>query len=299
MSSQFSIVQEEFADDLESVRALIAVLYDQPKPKVRVAAAHSATLLLAAMFEQFVREMARIYAREIVSAARDFKDVPRRLVQTAWRRTIAGLAELDLHASPFAEVNRKAALLKFNSVYAFCGGDKEQDIYEQLIHNENNMRPNQLNMLFSISDLQDLCLQASGKRPMLHHLQESDPGRAHGQVLAYINEFFERRNDIAHALGSKHSTGADQIIKDIDFFLAFSRAVSWTLEEGVGGVQIKTPVDRVFVLNQGGDVIEVHSVPLKIRAGDYLKRLQKRAREEGRSLRFKIELKDGGEFPVG
>jgi hypothetical protein len=71
LSSQFSIINEEFASDLAAIRILVHEFNDPGKspPKVRIAAANSATLLLAATFEQFVREMARAYAQAVVAAA--------------------------------------------------------------------------------------------------------------------------------------------------------------------------------------------------------------------------------------
>ena len=36
------------------------------------------------------------------------------------------------------------ALSRFNVIYAFCRGDLSQDIYKELIHNENNMRPREI-----------------------------------------------------------------------------------------------------------------------------------------------------------
>jgi hypothetical protein len=298
LSSQFSIIQEEFDDDLESIRALIGVVTDPSKPQMRIAAANSATLLLAATFEQFVREMARTYARAIVAAARDFKSVPKKLVQTAWRRTMAGLVEVEVSAAPFAEGSRKDALRKFNSVYQFCNGDKTQDIYEQLIHNENNMRPAQINLLFSISDMQDICLQTSDKAPILQYLQETDANKAHGLILNYINDFFERRNEIAHALGTRHSSGSDQILKDVDFFLAFSISIARTLEDKLDGMRVASAVDRVFVFDLNGYIFEVHSVGLRTKASDYLKQLREFHRARGKTFQYKVELKNGTEFSV-
>ncbi len=211
---------------------------------------------------------------------------------------MAGLAEVEVSATPFAEGSRKDALRKFNSVYQFCNGDKTQDIYEELIHNENNMRPGQINLLFSISDLQDICLKTSDKEPMLQYLQETDANKAHGLILGYINNFFERRNEIAHALGTRHSSGSDQILKDVDFFLAFSISVAQTLEKTLEVMRVTSVVDRVFVLGVDGNLFEVHSVGLRTKASDYLKQLREFHQARGKTFQYKVELKNGTEFSV-
>ena len=52
-------------------------------PKLRIAAANSATLLVAATFEEFIREMAREYARAVVLGVEKFDKLPSDLVGTA------------------------------------------------------------------------------------------------------------------------------------------------------------------------------------------------------------------------
>ena len=54
--------------------------------------------------------------------------------------------------------------------------------------------------------------------------------RAHGQLLKTLNEFFERRNRIAHSLNAAQSSGPTQVLKDIDMFNAFGKSLCETLE---------------------------------------------------------------------
>jgi hypothetical protein len=295
LTTQFSIINEDFANDLEAIRILVGVFNDPGKspPKVRIAAANSATLLLAATFEQFIREMARAYAQAVVAAAPSFKEIPKRLAETAWRRTMATLAQLEIddEAKVFAEGTRNEALRKFNSVYEFCKGDKTQDVYEDLIHNENNMRPAQINALFRLSDLKDACSRVATKTPLLDSFEETDPNKVHGLLLVTIDEFFKRRNEIAHALNITHSSGPDQIMKDVSLFEAFGTSLSETLTE-LTKVVLDQLVDRVLVKNGDGSIFQVHSVPVGSSAFAYAKSLKEK-QVSGSTRSYVILLRKG------
>lgn len=299
MSSQFSLINEEFASDLAAIRILVNEFNDPGKspPKVRIAAANSATLLLAATFEQFIREMARAYAQAVVAAADSFKKIPQKLAQTAWKRTIASLAKMEIEdgSTTFSELAASEALRKFQAVYAFCRGDKTQDIYEELIHNENNMRPGQINSLFKLSDLKDACSQAATKQPLQTALNEPDPKKTHGLLLSGLEDFFERRNEIAHELNPSHSSGTDQLLKDVVLFEAFGNSLSETLEELVAKNSPPNPfVDQVFVKKADGSLFEVHSVPINVNAVTYAKAHRAKGRHVG--FLYTIVLKDGKVF---
>ena len=232
----YTVITEEFDADLEAIRLLVNAFKDSPTsvpPKARVAAANSAILLLAAAFEEFVREMARTYAKAVVDATHSFEKLPQRMANTAWRRTMETLAHIRIDTNTkgvSAETAISDAQKQFTAVYRFCKGDLSQDIYNTLIHNENNMRPGEINALFNVSDLADVCLKIAGRRPLLDNFGEEMETRAHGQLLKTLNEFFERRNQIAHSLNAAQSSGPTQVLKDIDMFNAFGKSLCETLE---------------------------------------------------------------------
>jgi hypothetical protein len=233
LASTFDIITEEFVDDMEAIRSLVVTFSDpQRTPKARVAAANSSTLLVAATFEEFIREMAREYARVVVSNSASFEKLPPKLASTAWKRTMEGLARLRLdgeYAGAGVENVFGAAQARFSVIYEFCKGDLTQDIYRDLIHNENNMRPNEVNGLFKVSGLGDVCQKLSDKQAIFDIFGETEAGKAHGKLLAGLENFFERRNLIAHALNSGQSSGPDQIINDINMLEAMGMALCETL----------------------------------------------------------------------
>jgi hypothetical protein len=69
MPSVFGVIFEEFEQELDAIQILVGPAGDaKPSAKARVAGANAAVLLLAASFEEFVRELAREYARAVVAA---------------------------------------------------------------------------------------------------------------------------------------------------------------------------------------------------------------------------------------
>ena len=92
MNADFSVILDEFEAELGALSKLIELGQDsRNNRKVRVAAINSVTLILAAMFEEFMRQMARQFAVQIVSEASTLGDLPPALLETAWRRTLNDL----------------------------------------------------------------------------------------------------------------------------------------------------------------------------------------------------------------
>lgn len=233
MPSSFSLITDEFIDDLDAIRALVAAFATPSQSgKSRIAAANSATLLVAATFEEYVREMAREFARVVVSKTASFDDLPSNLANTAWKRTMDGLSKVKFKTSSDPGFGNLIgnALSRFTDIHDFCRGDLSKDIYRELIHNENNMRPGEINSLFKVSGLKDVCTKLSDKQSILDVFGETEAGKAHGRFITGMEEFFERRNNIAHALNVGRSSSPQQIANDIDLFESFGRALNETLE---------------------------------------------------------------------
>lgn len=265
MASAFSPISDDFRSDLQAISELIDVVrVNGNTAKSRVASVNSSTLLLAATFEEFIREMGRQYAREIVERATSVDQLPRKLAATAWKRTLEGLAraKLDTGGTPESfDVIARDARQSFDRVCGFVGGDISQDIYHALIHNEYNMRPKQLNEVFSVCGLSDVCRALSDKQPLLEFFDETEAGKTHGQFVTWLNDFMERRNDIAHSLNPGNSLGPTQLLKDIGFLEATALSLSETLaanlptnvpatEENAPNEILVSPPARVAILER-------------------------------------------------
>ncbi len=233
MPTVFELIKEDFTSELDAIRLLVTTFDESEQPaRVRVAAANSATLLVAATFEEYIRQSAREYARQVVSNADSFANVPKKLPAMAWRRSLERLAKVSFDVQD--QPTRNALLLNagstFSAVHEFVRGDLTRDIFGDLIHNENNMRPNELNALFKISGLRDVCAKLCEKQPIKDHFEEVDDGKTHGKLRTALEEFMDRRNSIAHALNPGSSTGADQILKDLDMLGALAASLYQVLD---------------------------------------------------------------------
>ena len=235
MASSFMVVLEDFNEELDAIRALIEASSDPrlARPRARIAGANAAALLLAATFEEFVREMARTYAKAAVEAAQTYNNLPPRLASTAWKRTMENLARIQLNPrnTVFSrESIFSDAFTKFSTVYEFCRGDLSQDVFTDLVHNENNMRPAELNSLFKMSGLSNVCFLASGERPLLDELGIEEHQRNHDKLLERLEDFFERRNQVAHSLNAVRSDSPMTITNDIALLRAFGSSLCSALE---------------------------------------------------------------------
>ena len=238
MISDFRIITDEFDTELTAMRQLVGT-FDVPgqsKAKVRIASANSSTLLLAAMFEEFVREMARAYAKAVVSSTQSINTVPKELLNTAWNRTMKSLASFDVsNKQPvFTKRNEVAdPRVQFNVIYEFCTGDLSQNIYDDLIYNEHSMRVGQINSLFKICDLDNVCSRISNNSSLMVYFDESEPNKVHGLLVEGIEDFIRRRNRIAHCLNADTSSGPPMIFRDIGMFEAFANSICETLESEI------------------------------------------------------------------
>tara|TARA_R100000687_G_C6448205_1_gene163882 strand:+ start:1689 stop:2417 length:729 start_codon:yes stop_codon:yes gene_type:complete len=235
LTTIFTAISDEFLADLTAITELISIAQAPGNSaRSRIASVNSSTLLLAARFEEFIRELGRQFARETVSRCGQPSQIPRKLTATAWKRTLEGLAraKIDTGGTPEpTELISRQARSSFEAVCSFLEGDTTQDIYESLIHNDNNMRPAQLNAVFSICDLKDVCLKTSARPDLSSYFEEDDPGKVHGLLLVRLNDFMEKRNDIAHSLNPGSSSVPDNVLDDVSFFKALALSLAETLPE--------------------------------------------------------------------
>ena len=234
MPSVFAVIAEEFGQELDAIELLVKPREEERMPpRVRVAGANAATLLLAATFEEFARELAREYAKAVVAATATYDRLPPKIAAVAWKRTMEGLAriELDRKTEAFSpESIFSDAQTRFAVVYDFCRGDLTQDIYRDLIHNHNNMRPKELNSLFKLSDLGNICLLASEAADLKLLFGEDEGAAVHGRLLGAVEDFFDRRNQTAHELRAMSSAGPDLILADIELLRCFAHALAEVAE---------------------------------------------------------------------
>lgn len=227
MSTAYDAILSDFHGALAAARAIVSA-FSEPAlpPRHRVAAVNSAVLLVCANFEEFVREMAREYAREVVERCGSIDRVPRRITETAWKRTLSSLAKHGLSRSRPGLADALAdAETRFRIVHAFCAGDLSMDIYGDLIYNESNMKIAQINELFAICSLPNVCREICNRPTLQEALGEVDGGRANGLLVMSIDGLMDRRNEIAHGINQGSSSSGDEFSRFVELLTAFSKAL--------------------------------------------------------------------------
>jgi hypothetical protein len=242
VATSYDLIAEDFLSDLTALSNLVQAAHSSgSSAKARVASVNSATLLLAATFEEFIRQLGRQFARDVVSRTSDPKKLPKKLTATAWKRTLENLAraKIDTGGTPLSLEHISAeSRAKFDAVWAFLGGDVSQNIYDSLIHNENNMRPSEINAVFSICDLSNICFKICDHEKMKDHFGEEDSGKVHGRFLTSLNDFMEMRNDIAHSLNAGSSAGPDRFYGYVSTFQAIAVALAERLPDSLPASQV-------------------------------------------------------------
>ena len=238
LANPFSVIVEDFDEELASLVLLVRMGQAMAgSARTRVASIHATTLMLAAAFEEFIREMAREHAIQVVKRAYSVSELPDTLLETAWRRTLRELARAERNGRSKREALRmsaKQARPKIDALCSFLEGDIEQNIFDHLIHNENNMRAGEINKMFKISGLRNICLRVCEQASLKEFFDRENDRSTHGDLLAALESFINRRNEIAHSLNSVTSSGPEEVFRVIDMFRAFGKDLGATLETAVG-----------------------------------------------------------------
>jgi len=196
----------------------------RPSPRVRIAVVHATTLLLSATFEEFVRQMAKEYAMQIVKGGRSLSG---EILESVWKQTFREL----VHKAPGGKPDEQKVREKINALFAFINGDTNQDIYAYWIKNERGMGVNEINRLFNSIGIPNICCEICKQSTLSSLFELKEQGRTHGKFVSDLNAFFERRNGIAHSLGSAQSIAPEMVKNDVDMFRAFSGDLTLALED--------------------------------------------------------------------
>jgi hypothetical protein len=228
MATNFDLIFEDFDAELQAIEGMIASLLTTgsviTSGRSRVAGANAATLLLAATFEEFVRQSVKALFNTLASSAADITAFPSKVTSTVWRRSLERLARI-----PFEDVESGSAAItaRIGATLSFCiQKDVRADVSDALAHNDNNMRPGELNRLFKQIGINNMCAKACENPALLQELGCDSVGQATGELERRLEDFFRRRNEIAHAIQLNSSSGPTSLQDDISLFRKLARAIA-------------------------------------------------------------------------
>jgi len=233
MSTTFDFIVEDFLADLEAITDLVELVAREGRSsKSRIASINSATLLLAATFEEFIRDMGRQFAREFVSRTERVTDLPPKLTATVWKQALNEIArvkiELAATTPPLLHIATEARF-EFESICKFFEGDTSQDIYKHVAHNQNNMKSDKINSIFKVFNIKNICSNISSRDLIKLHFCEQDAKKSHLKFINGIDRFMEKRNGIAHSLNPGSSAGVESFIADIELLRVTAQALAEAL----------------------------------------------------------------------
>ena len=178
MASKFLTITEDFSAELEAIRTMVLELNNpSAATRVRTSSARAAILLLAAVYEEYVRQMAGEHALCVADSPRS-----KRLRRKAWKITFDELARVD----PFVGSNEVAASVrtesmeKIESLFTFVSGNLHSELLPSTIRNERNMRPAQLNQIFKLSRIDDISREICDRQCLIEYLSADNPDIAYG-----------------------------------------------------------------------------------------------------------------------
>lgn len=234
METELTPIFEEFVSDLDALKKMLPIAeegdHHPQSAKARIVAGNAATLLLAALFEEYIRQMVKASFREKSRVANGIKDFPPKIAANVWRQALERLARVEIDDE---EANIISYQTRLEAIVAFSlKKDITSDVSDVLAHNKNNMRPEQLLQLFKQIGINNI-LWKSCKDPDLQNCLGSteDVNKVCDSLTAALNAFFKRRNYIAHSIGLNNSSGPVQLDQDIELFLTFGRALLRALED--------------------------------------------------------------------
>lgn len=233
--SEFSLIKEDFIDNLNSILFLIdnGNFRDGVPPEARIASSNASVLLMGATFEEFIRQMATAYASAKIKKASSVGHVPAGIFSFVWRAALEEKSKKKINIrKEYARAKSEIAEAKtlIENFECFLQGDTNRDIVGSYIRNENNMRPGEINRLFKISGKSDVCKKCCEDQRMMDFYGTLVTDTVHGRFVSDLERFYERRNDVAHALDPKSSVGDTILKNDLALMKIFATALNKTLE---------------------------------------------------------------------
>jgi len=241
MPTDFELIFEEFSTELDALSEMTTTSKDRgaSTSRARIAAGNAATLLLAAVFEEYIRQQVKAAFKEKGRRAKGLQDFPNKLAPAVWRRTLEKMARTQ-----FEEVLENPNVLeeRFAAVVAFAiKKNVQSDVSDAVAHNENNMRPTQLNTLFNQIGISNIILGACNDTQLRSHLDCDEQENARTILVNRIEDFFRRRNYVAHAIRLGSSSGPSEISHDIELFRTFGQALFRTLNRELPSPEVGFP----------------------------------------------------------
>ncbi|MES1973112.1 MAG: HEPN domain-containing protein [Pseudomonadota bacterium] len=243
MATDFDLAFDEFSGELDALSEMAIGSGSSSatalSPRARIAAGNGAMLLLAAIFEEHIRQQVRSAFQVKSRMAADLSQFPDKIASVVWKRSLESLAR-----KPFDEIEADTRAVDniISSTLSFCLRKRsDADVSDRIAHNENNMRPAELNRLFNQIGFKNVVGAACERPDLIAFLGCDGAGKANLEFVARLDDFFRRRNEVAHAIQIGSSSGPSELIRDIDLFRLFARSLAEAINDLISPAPVALP----------------------------------------------------------
>ncbi|MNF74854.1 hypothetical protein D3C84_568980 [compost metagenome] len=108
--------------------------------------------------------------------------------------------------------------------------DLASDVAKTVAHNVNNMRPQQMAELFKDIGILEIIKKSCSEPKLKALIGAAKKPELVSIVVLRVDSFFQRRNDVAHALQAGRSSGPGEILQDIELFRLFGKGLAAALD---------------------------------------------------------------------
>lgn len=233
MPTAIEAITDDFRRELATIRDLLNVISQLPpetarRTGVRLASANASMLLLAASFEEYVREAAKDHAEYLIQNA-TAAGLPPALLGAIWERALFLLRGQKFGKQGF---DQEGAISQLTALRSFCLELRpDRRVAAMIGYNANNMTVKEFNDVFKRLGLDDYLAQLSISQHLADLTKSESAVETRDRLAATWKDFYEERNQIAHSIGAYNTTGVGDIIRYIAMFEAVAEAVRGDLLE--------------------------------------------------------------------
>ena len=192
-------------------------------------------MLIASYFEDFILYTATEYVNLIIREKSDITKIPngitnsvREEIENYVKRVFRNIySEEDTFIELTSKVNQR--LSNIESLFKFVEGDLTSNITNRIIKTEFHLRANEINRLFKIAGINNICSMLS-KRENLGKLYGFEYKNQILKNYTYIQrnlekhlaEFYKYRNSLVHPYNKASMPYTRTLPEEINFFRAFA-----------------------------------------------------------------------------
>ncbi|MGA0626613.1 HEPN domain-containing protein [Pseudomonas aeruginosa] len=230
--SEFSLNFDDFSSELDALSEVVTGPTEGAShtlsPRARICAGNAATLMLAAIYEEYIRQQVISAFKEKCSRVNGYTDLPKSLAGKVWKKALDNMARTQF--SRIEERSRETEENIRNILNFTLRKDLRSDVSKTVAHNVNNMRPQQMAELFKDIGISEIINKSCNEHSLKILIGASKKAELVSTVTLRLDDFFQRRNDMAHALQAGRSSGPGEILQDIELFRLFGKGLASALD---------------------------------------------------------------------